>query len=132
MHLAWRSARAPMPAAAAWAEVTRIEHELGQARAAAADAARDRDWLAHASAEIEALAPEAGEETRPAPGRPGVPARGQGRRIPGRPRRAARRLGWGACETPARRPADRARSGRPPAARGSSRLARPGADRGVR
>src|SRR5918993_1288214 len=64
MHLAWRSARAPMPAAAAWAEVTRIEHELGQARAAAADAARDRDWLAHASAEIEALAPEAGEETR--------------------------------------------------------------------
>ncbi len=52
------------PVAAAWAEVTRIEQELGQARAAAADAERDRDWLAHASAEIEALAPEAGEETR--------------------------------------------------------------------
>jgi DNA repair protein RecN (Recombination protein N) len=52
------------PVAAAWAEVTRIEHELGQARAAAAEASRDRDWLAHSSAEIEALAPEAGEETR--------------------------------------------------------------------
>ena len=49
---------------AAWTEVTRIERELGQARADAADAERDRDWLAHASAEIEALAPEAGEETR--------------------------------------------------------------------
>ncbi|HEU5285331.1 MAG TPA: DNA repair protein RecN, partial [Sphingomicrobium sp.] len=52
------------PVAAAWAEVTRIERELGQARADAAEAARDRDWLAFASAEIEALAPEPGEETR--------------------------------------------------------------------
>jgi DNA repair protein RecN (Recombination protein N) len=50
--------------AAAWAEVTRLERELGLARAAAAEAERDRDWLTHASAEIEALAPEAGEETR--------------------------------------------------------------------
>ena len=49
---------------AAWAEVTRLERELGQARADAAEAERDRDWLTHASAEIEALAPEAGEETR--------------------------------------------------------------------
>ena len=48
----------------AWAEVTRLERELGQARADAAEATRDRDWLTHASAEIEALAPEAGEETR--------------------------------------------------------------------
>ena len=52
------------PVAAAWSEVTRVEQELGEARAAAAEAARDRDWLTHASAEIEALAPEAGEETR--------------------------------------------------------------------
>ncbi|HEU4704927.1 MAG TPA: DNA repair protein RecN [Sphingomicrobium sp.] len=52
------------PAAAAWAEVTRIERELGEARAEAAAAERDRDWLAFASAEIEALAPEPGEESR--------------------------------------------------------------------
>jgi DNA repair protein RecN (Recombination protein N) len=48
----------------AWAEVTRVEAELGQARAEAAAAERDRDWLEHASAEIEKLAPEEGEETR--------------------------------------------------------------------
>src|SRR5688500_7303017 len=62
------------PVAVAWAEVTRIEQELGQARAAATEAARDRDWLAHASAEIEALAPEAGEETRLAVERSGMQA----------------------------------------------------------
>src|SRR5215210_6146525 len=50
--------------AAAWAEVTRIERELGEARAAAAEATRDRDWLTHSCAEIEALAPEPGEETK--------------------------------------------------------------------
>ena len=49
---------------AAWADVTRLERELGQAQADAAEATRDRDWLTHASAEIEALKPEAGEETR--------------------------------------------------------------------
>jgi DNA repair protein RecN (Recombination protein N) len=48
----------------AWGEVTRIEAELAQARAELAAAERDRDWLRHASAEIEALAPEEGEETR--------------------------------------------------------------------
>jgi DNA repair protein RecN (Recombination protein N) len=52
------------PVANAWAEVTRIEAELGQARAEAAAAERDREWLEHASAEIEQLSPEAGEETR--------------------------------------------------------------------
>jgi len=52
------------PVEAAWAEVTRIEAELSQARAQAASAERDREWLEHASAEIEALAPEEGEETR--------------------------------------------------------------------
>lgn len=48
---------------AAWAKVTRIEQELGEARAAAAEAERDRDYLAHSLAEIEALAPQPGEET---------------------------------------------------------------------
>jgi DNA repair protein RecN (Recombination protein N) len=48
----------------AWIEVTSIEAELAQARAEMAAAERDRDYLAFASAEIEALAPEAGEETR--------------------------------------------------------------------
>lgn len=47
-----------------WGEVTRIESELAEARVNAAAAERDREWLAHASAEIEALAPEEGEETR--------------------------------------------------------------------
>jgi DNA repair protein RecN (Recombination protein N) len=52
------------PLSEAWAEVTRIEAELGQARADAAAAERDREWLEHASGEIEKLAPEEGEETR--------------------------------------------------------------------
>jgi len=52
------------PVEAAWAEVTRIEAELSRARAEAAAAERDREWLEHASTEIEALAPEEGEETR--------------------------------------------------------------------
>ena len=51
------------PTEAAWAEVTRIEQELAVARSAAADAERDRDYLAHAVGEIEALDPQAGEET---------------------------------------------------------------------
>ena len=49
---------------AAWSEVVRIEAELAHARAELAAAERDREWLAHASGEIEALAPEEGEETR--------------------------------------------------------------------
>jgi DNA repair protein RecN (Recombination protein N) len=48
----------------AWAEVVRIEADLAEARAELAAAERDREWLQHASAEIEALAPEEGEETR--------------------------------------------------------------------
>ncbi|HET6940714.1 MAG TPA: DNA repair protein RecN [Sphingomicrobium sp.] len=52
------------PIARAWAEVTRVEAELGQARAELAAAERDRDYLAHSLSEIDALAPEAGEETR--------------------------------------------------------------------
>jgi len=52
------------PVEGAWAEVTRVEGELSRARAQAAAAERDREWLEHASSEIEALAPEEGEETR--------------------------------------------------------------------
>ena len=48
----------------AWSEVTGVEAELLDAQAAAATAERDREWLEHASAEIEALSPEEGEETR--------------------------------------------------------------------
>jgi DNA repair protein RecN (Recombination protein N) len=51
------------PVATAWAEVARTERELAGARAEAESAARDRDWLAHAAAEIDALAPQPGEET---------------------------------------------------------------------
>jgi DNA repair protein RecN (Recombination protein N) len=52
------------PAERAWAEVTRIEAELLEARAEAAAVERDRDYLEHSSEEIERLAPEEGEETR--------------------------------------------------------------------
>lgn len=52
------------PVATAWAEVSRIEAALVEARATADEAERDRDWLEHASAEIAKLAPEEGEETR--------------------------------------------------------------------
>jgi len=48
---------------AAWAKVTEIEHSLSAARAAAAEAERDRDYLAHAVGEIDALDPQVGEET---------------------------------------------------------------------
>ena len=47
-----------------FAEVTRIEAELLDARSAALAAERDREWLEHASREIEELAPEQGEDTR--------------------------------------------------------------------
>ena len=48
----------------AWVTVTHIESELARQRAEAAAAERDRDFLEHACGEIEALAPQAGEETR--------------------------------------------------------------------
>jgi DNA repair protein RecN (Recombination protein N) len=47
-----------------WTEVTRIESDLLEARSEAAAAERDREFLEHASAEIEELAPEEGEDTR--------------------------------------------------------------------
>jgi DNA repair protein RecN (Recombination protein N) len=52
------------PVEAAWSAVVDIEAELASARAEVAAAERDREWLDHASGEIEALAPEEGEETR--------------------------------------------------------------------
>jgi len=52
------------PVERTWAEVVRIETELAEARAEAAAAERDREYLEHACEEIERLAPEEGEETR--------------------------------------------------------------------
>jgi DNA repair protein RecN (Recombination protein N) len=52
------------PVEQAWSEVTRVESALAEARAEAAAAERDREWLEHACTEIEQLAPEEGEETR--------------------------------------------------------------------
>ena len=51
------------PVERCWAEAARIEHELATLRAATADAERNRDYLSHNCAEIEALAPETGEES---------------------------------------------------------------------
>src|SRR4051794_11963372 len=48
---------------AGWGEVVRVETALLEARTVAAATERDRDWLEHACAEIEALAPQGGEET---------------------------------------------------------------------
>ena len=50
--------------AGAWSTVIQIEADLAQARAEIAAAERDRDYLSHSLAEIDALAPEAGEETQ--------------------------------------------------------------------
>jgi len=58
----------------AWSTVTHLESELVRARAEAADAERDRDWLTHSTAEIEALAPEQGEETKLAEERAAIQA----------------------------------------------------------
>ena len=52
------------PVADAWVTVTHIESELARQRAEAAAAERERDFLEHACGEIEALAPQEGEETR--------------------------------------------------------------------
>ena len=60
--------------ASAWAEVVRFEADLLEAREAVALAERDREWLDHASAEIEALAPEDGEESRLAEERAAIQA----------------------------------------------------------
>ena len=49
---------------AAWGEVERLDAELAEARSQSESATRDREWLEHAVGEIDALKPEAGEETR--------------------------------------------------------------------
>ena len=49
--------------AAAWAEACRLEAELGQAKADAEAAERDREWLEYSAKEIAALAPQPGEES---------------------------------------------------------------------
>ena len=49
-------------AAAAWQRLRTLEQALAAARAAADEAARDRDWLNHAVAEIGQLDPQPGEE----------------------------------------------------------------------
>jgi DNA repair protein RecN (Recombination protein N) len=50
--------------ALAWNELIRIERALTDAQAAAAAAERDRDYLTHACAEIDGLAPAPGEEAQ--------------------------------------------------------------------
>jgi DNA repair protein RecN (Recombination protein N) len=52
------------PLAEAWTQITDIEQRLAEARTELAAADRDRDYLTHAVAEIDALAPVAGEETQ--------------------------------------------------------------------
>ena len=47
---------------AAWGRLSAAERALAEARAAAEAAARDADWLRHAAGELEALAPEPGED----------------------------------------------------------------------
>src|SRR5205085_8068771 len=50
------------PAGAAWTGVQAAEARLAEAREAQEAAERDRDWLAHAVAELDKVAPEVGEE----------------------------------------------------------------------
>jgi len=50
--------------ASAWSTVIQIEADLMQSQAELAAAERDRDYLSHSLSEIDALSPEAGEETR--------------------------------------------------------------------
>jgi len=52
----------PEPVAAAWAAMRAIEEELAAARAAADEAASDREWLAHSVEQLRRLNPEPGEE----------------------------------------------------------------------
>ena len=52
------------PTAQAFTAMRDAERALASARSALADATRDRDWLAHAVAELDAFAPEPGEEAR--------------------------------------------------------------------
>jgi DNA repair protein RecN (Recombination protein N) len=62
------------PTGAAWALLQAAEAKLADARAAHAEAERDRDWLAHAVEELDRLAPQAGEEEALASLRAGMQA----------------------------------------------------------
>ena len=62
------------PAASAWARAQAAEAKLAAARAAHEEAERDRDWLAHAVEELDALAPQPGEEEQLASLRAGMQA----------------------------------------------------------
>jgi DNA repair protein RecN (Recombination protein N) len=98
----------------AWAEVIRVEADLLAARDAAATAERDREWLDHSCTEIEALAPEPGEETRLAEDRAAMQAGlkagesltgldellGGSEGAVGQLRQAARRIERGAADHP--------------------------------
>jgi DNA repair protein RecN (Recombination protein N) len=59
---------------AAWTRVQAAEARLGEAREAHEAAERDREWLAHAVAELDKLAPEPGEEAALAQLRAGMQA----------------------------------------------------------
>jgi DNA repair protein RecN (Recombination protein N) len=61
-------------AGAAWARVQAAEARLGEARESHEAAERDREWLAHAVAELDTLAPEPGEEAALAQLRAGMQA----------------------------------------------------------
>ena len=120
------------PVEAAWGEVERIEAELAEARALADNAERDRDYLAHAAAEIAALDPEPGEETQLADERAAMQAGAKA----GESLTGLDELLGGAdgalASLAARGPADRARRRRPSAAGRGTGVARPGGDRGQR
>ncbi len=61
-------------AAAAWEEVRRLDEALDEARAAAAHAERDREWLAHSVDQLRRLDPQPGEEENLASARPAMQA----------------------------------------------------------
>src|SRR4029453_13753060 len=102
------------PVETAWAKVERLETDLQEARALAESAERDREYLDHAAAEIAALNPEAGEETRLAEERAAMQAGAKaGESLPGLDellggsegalahlRLAARRIERGAADHP--------------------------------
>src|SRR3546814_11641132 len=52
--------------AAAYAAWRAAEEKLAAARAAVSEATRDREWLEHCLAELQALAPQPGDEAEPA------------------------------------------------------------------
>ena len=72
--------------AASWAETSRLDAELAQARADAEAAERDREWLEYCSKEIATLAPQPGEESELAEARAAMQA---GAKAPSDPDRSS-------------------------------------------